>query len=411
MRIIEHVPFAVGDLSRHKLRTLLTMLGIIFGVGAVISMLSIGAGAQAEALEVIDAMGLRNIIVREKPVEQQDLYTIRERSLGLSLRDIEGLEKIAEEIVVSSPQKRIRVDRVLSESGRSEGLVLGVGRSYFQLMNLELDEGSLFDDVEQATYQRVCVLGWRARQDLFAFLEPIGRAVKINDVWFTVIGTLRPRNLTRESFQGVAIESGDSTVFIPITTSLKMFDSAKLASELDEIVLQAAPDASIEATSVLVSNVLRDLHGGESDFSLVVPEELLAQSRRTRRIFNIVMGGIAGISLLVGGIGIMNIMLASVLERTREIGVRRAVGATKRDILGQFLSESVLISLMGGLTGVILGFSIAWAVALLSEWNTVVTGFSIVLSFGFSLAVGLIFGTYPAMNAAALDPIEALRHE
>ncbi len=411
MRIIETLPSAVTDLSRHKMRTSLTMLGIIFGVGAVISMLSIGAGAQAEALEVIDAMGLRNILIREKPVEQQDLFTIRERSLGLSLRDLEGIGDVATEVEASSALKRIRADRVLSESGRSDGLVLGVGRPYFDLMNLDLAEGVLFDHAEESTFQRVCVLGSRTRLDLFAFLDPIGKPVKINDVWFTVIGTLKPRNLAKESFQGVEIESGDNTVFIPITTGLKMFDRGVLESELDEIVLRVDADGSIESASVLVSSVLKELHGGESDFTLVVPEELLAQSQRTRRIFNIVMGGIAGISLLVGGIGIMNIMLASVLERTREIGVRRAVGATRRDILAQFLSESVLISLLGGITGVLLGFSISWGVSMLSEWNTVVTGFSIALSFGFSGAVGLIFGTYPAMNAASLDPIEALRHE
>jgi putative ABC transport system permease protein len=176
-------------------------------------------------------------------------------------------------------------------------------------------------------------------------------------------------------------------------------------------VLQVAPGASIESNAVLISNVLKEAHGGERDFTVVVPEDLLEQSRRTRRIFNIVMGGIAGISMLVGGIGIMNIMLASVLERTREIGVRRAVGAKQKDIRSQFLSEAVMISLLGGLSGVILGVLIAWIVSAFFDWNTVVTTFSIALSFSFSVAVGLLFGTYPAINAASLNPIEALRHE
>jgi putative ABC transport system permease protein len=411
MPVLEYLRAAAGDLLRHKLRTFLTTLGIIFGVGAVISMLSIGAGAQAQAMEVIDAMGLRNIIVREKPVEADDLYTIRERSLGLALRDVDGIRAVAADVVAASPRKRVRVDRVLSEHGRSEGQVLGVGRDWFGLQNLRLAEGALFDRIEEDSFQRVAVLGARARRDLFAFYDPVGQAVKIHDVWFTVVGTLEPQNLSRESFQGVDIESSDSSAFIPITTALKMFDRERLESELDEVVLQVAPGASIEASSRLVADVLRDLHGGETDFTLVVPEQLLAQSQRTRRIFNVVMGGIAGISLLVGGIGIMNIMLANVLQRTREIGVRRAVGARRRDILSQFLLESVLISLLGGVMGVTLGFSIAWGVAAFSEWKTVVTGFSILLSFTFSLAVGVIFGTYPARNAAALDPIEALRYE
>ncbi len=399
------------DLMRHGLRTLLTMLGIIFGVGAVVSMLSIGAGAQAQALEIIDAMGLRNILVREKPLDAEELYTVRERSLGLSLRDIEGLRSIAPEVVAASARKQVRANRVISESGRHEGAVLGVGRDYFRLLNLETDSGSLFDRAEETGFRRVCVLGSRAAGELFAYIDPIGEAVKIGEVWFTVIGTIEPQNAGGESFQGIEIENSDSSVFIPITTALKMFDRPKLESELDEVVLQVAPGAPIPTNTILVSSVLADLHGGEADFSIVVPEELLEQSRRTRRIFNIVMGGIAGISLLVGGIGIMNIMLASVLERTREIGIRRAVGATQRDILRQFLSEAVLISTLGGVAGVMLGFTIAWTVAMFSSWATVVTGFSIALALGFSVSIGLVFGTYPAMNAAKLDPIEALRYE
>jgi putative ABC transport system permease protein len=411
MRIGEYIRSTAVDLLRHKLRTLLTMLGIIFGVGAVISMVSIGAGAQAEAMEMIDSMGLRNIILRDKPVEEQDLYTLREKSLGLSMHDLDGLRAVSPDVISSSARKRVRSNQILSAAGRSEGQVLGVNREYFALSNLRLADGSLFDDSEEIGFRRVCVLGSRARQDLFGYTDPAGQAVKINDVWFTVIGTLEPQNLGKDSFQGVELESVDNSVFVPITTALKMFDRPKLASELDEVVLQVAPGAAIETNAVLVSNVLKDLHGGEVDFTLVVPEELLAQSQKTRRLFNIVMGGIAGISLLVGGIGIMNIMLASVLERTREIGVRRAVGAKRQDIVTQFLSEAVVISGLGGFSGVLLGFSIAWGVAFFSDWNTVVTGSSVVLAFGFSLLIGLVFGTYPAYSGARLDPVEALRYE
>jgi len=411
LHLLEHLSSALTDLLRQKLRTLLTMLGIIFGVGAVISMLSIGAGAQSEAMRVIDAMGLRNILVREKPAEERDLFGLRERSLGLSLRDLQGLRDIVDGLHASAPRKRIRADRVLSEFGRSDGQVYGVGREYFSLLNLGLDHGSLFDPEEETTFQRICLLGERARRDLFPFQDPVGQAVKIHDVWFTVVGTLRSQNLGKESFQGVEVENSDNTVFIPITTALKMFDQQPLASELDELVLQVAPGASTESAAVLVNDVLGELHGGAADYTLVVPEQLLDQSRRTRRIFNIVMGGIAGISLLVGGIGIMNIMLASVVQRTREIGVRRAIGARRRDILSQFLTEAVVISLLGGLTGVALGIGIAWGVASFSEWSTVVTPFSIVVSFAFSVGIGVLFGTYPARNAARLDPIEALRYE
>ena len=411
MRILAYLKAASVELARHKMRTLLTMLGIIFGVGAVISMLSIGAGAQAEALAAIDAMGLRNVIAREKPRDEKGLYAIRERSLGLSLRDLSALSAVSSDVVATSAKRRVKVDRVLSKAGRSRGQVQGVSRSYFELMNLTMRSGTRFDETEEATFQRVCVLGDRARRDLFAFFDPIGQPVKIGEVWFTVIGTLTPQSLGQDSFQGVEIESADSAVFVPITTALKMFDRAKLTSELDEIVLQVSRDGSVGTASALTSSVLRELHGGETDFTMVVPQKLLDQSRQTRRIFNIVMGGIAGISLLVGGIGIMNIMLASVMERTREIGVRRALGATRKNIRAQFLSEAILISLLGGLSGVVLGFGISWGVAGYSDWNTVVTGFSIALSFGFSAAVGLLFGVYPAVSAARLDPIEALRSE
>ena len=411
MRVDEYVRATFVVLIRHKMRTLLTMLGIIFGVGAVISMLSIGAGAQAEAMQMIDSMGLRNIILRDKPVDEQDLYTLREKSLGLSLRDVDGLRAVSPAMVQSSARKRVRSGQILSSAGRSRGQVLGVSREYFDLYNLRLNDGSLFDALEELSFRRVCVLGNRARQDLFGYMDPSGQPIKINEIWFTVIGSLEPQNLGKDSFQGVELESADNSVFIPITTALKMFDRPKLSSELDEVVLQLSPGASIETNAILVSNVLKDLHGGETDFTLVVPEELLAQSKKTRALFNVVMGGIAGISLLVGGIGIMNIMLASVLERTREIGVRRAVGAKRRDIVVQFLSESVVLSGLGGLTGVILGFSISWGVATLSDWNTVVTCFSVILAFGFSLLLGLVFGTYPAYNGARLDPVDALRYE
>lgn len=405
----EYVTSAGQDLLRQKLRTVLTMLGIIFGVGAVISMLSIGAGAQAEALAVIDAMGLRNVIVREKPIEDEDLFRIRERSLGLSMRDLEAVRTVAPEIVAASARKRLRVDRVLSQDGRSEGQVAGVHRGYFALLNLRVASGSLFDAEEEATFQRVAVLGARAARELFGYDDAIGKPIKVNDVWFTVVGVLERQSLDQNEFQGVSVDSADAGVFVPITTALKMYDRQTLESELDEIVFQVAPDASVETTSTLIDSVVAQLHGGEADYALVVPQDLLDQSRQTRRIFNIVMGGIAGISLLVGGIGIMNIMLASVMERTREIGIRRAIGAKRRDIVAQFLCESVLISLLGGVTGIVLGFAISAGVALYSEWNTVVTGFSVVLAFGFSVAVGVIFGTYPAVRASHLDPIEALR--
>ncbi len=219
MRIGEYLRSTFIDLVRHKMRTFLTMLGIIFGVGAVISMLSIGAGAQAEAMEMIDSMGLRNIIIRDKPVEQQDLYALREKSLGLSLRDVDDLMAISPDVAQTSARKRIRSDQILSSAGRSKGQVLGVSREHFSLSNLKLEAGTLFDSLEEISFRRVCVLGSRVRQDLFGYVDPFGKAVKINEVWFTVIGSLKPQNLGKDSFQGVELESADNSVFIPITTA------------------------------------------------------------------------------------------------------------------------------------------------------------------------------------------------
>jgi putative ABC transport system permease protein len=411
MQLGENLLTAVLILFRHKLRTLLTMLGIIFGVGAVISMLSIGAGAEAESMKVIDSMGLRNIIFREKEAPEREVYTTREKSQGLTLTDIDGIRTLSPEIVRHAARKQVRTDRILALEGRTEARVLGVSHSYFSLYNLRTGSGALFDEVEEREFRRVCVLGRRSAEELFGYRDPIGRAVKINDVWFTVVGILGAQHLDREAFQGVKLESVDTDAYIPVTTALKMFDFGPLASELDEVVLQVAEGASIESNTRLVAGVLKDLHGGLEDFTVVVPEQLLAQSKRTRQIFNIVMGGIAGISLLVGGIGIMNIMLANVLERTREIGVRRAIGARRRDILIQFLTEAITISGIGGLLGVLTGCLIAWSVSILSDWHTLITGLSVILAFTFAATIGLIFGTYPAVRASRLDPIESLRYE
>ncbi|GAB4222749.1 MAG: ABC transporter permease [Acidobacteriota bacterium] len=407
--IVEYLQAASQDLLRQKLRTLLTMLGIIFGVGAVISMLSIGAGAQQRALSVIDAMGLRNVIVREKVLDDEDRYTIREKSLGLSRRDIEEVRSVVPQVVATSGKKRIDIDRVLSADARSGALAVGVEAAYFELVGLAARRGVLFDEADEAAYARVAVLGAQAARELFGYRDPLGEPIKLGDVWFTVIGVLAPQTLDEQGLEGVSVESADKSVFVPLSTALKNFDRKPLDAELDEIVFEIAPDEPVGRSAAVIAAVLRDLHGGENDFTVVVPEQLLEQSRQTRRIFNIVMGGIAGISLLVGGIGIMNIMLASVMERTREIGIRRAVGAKRRHIVAQFLSESVLISVLGGLVGVLLGFAIAWGVALFSDWSTVITGVSILLAFGFSVAVGIAFGTYPALRASRLDPIEALR--
>ncbi len=238
----------------------------------------------------------------------------------------------------------------------------------------------------------------------------MGRDVKINDLWFEVVGVAAAGG-GGDTFQGVAIGSPAREIYLPVTTALRELDREVTKSPLDEIVVRLRPGASASASAMVVRSLLERLHAGVDDYELVVPELLLEQSRRTQRLFSIVMGCIAGISLLVGGIGIMNIMLAAVLERTREIGVRRAVGATRRDIPAQFVIEASAIAVVGGLAGVVMGVVIARVIAASAGWPTVVTAFSVMLSLGVSMAVGLAAGIYPALRAASLDPIEALRHE
>jgi putative ABC transport system permease protein len=411
MTLIEALRSALRNLALHKLRTGLTMLGMIFGVGAVIAMLSIGAGAESEALEMIDAMGLRNVMVHGKDHESEELREIRKKSLGLSRRDsraiveaVPGVESVASKLAVETYQ-------VIAAGTKSKPTVYGVPHDYLTAGNLGLAEGRFFDRFEQETHAQVAIIGSQVRRDLFGYGSALGHDIKVNDVWLTVIGVLQPESLTSGEFQGVEIESSASHVLMPLPTALKKFDHDPLDDELDEIIVTLQEDADPSESASVIAALLDRLHGGADDYGLTVPQALLEQQRQTQRLFNIVMGCIAGISLLVGGIGIMNIMLATVLERTREIGIRRAVGARRSDVRNQFIIEAFAISVIGGAVGVTVGLAIARGVAAYADWTTIVTAGSILLSTGVSLAVGLVFGIYPALRAARLDPIDALGYE
>ncbi|MGH9841602.1 MAG: ABC transporter permease [Blastocatellia bacterium] len=412
MRYFNELQLAFSNLITHKLRTFLTMLGMIFGVGAVIAMLSIGAGAERESLRLIDTMGLRNIIVRDREFKTEDLKKIRENSLGLSMRDVQAINDVTPDLETWSARKRVKTFQVFSFKGKSDDSnVVGVTPSYFRMARYDLAEGSFLSDLDQKDYEQFCVIGTRVKQKLFGTQSPVGQTLKIDKMWFTVIGVLADHNLAKDEFEGVKLQDFSNDIYIPLATALKKFEPKQFESELDEMTLSLKNTDALKPSAVLVSEVLANTHGKADDYSIIVPRELLEQNQRTQRIFNIVMSCIAGISLLVGGIGIMNIMLANILERTREIGVRRAIGARRRDIWQQFLIEALSISFIGGLTGVLFGFAVSRVVALYAEWNTIVTWNSIAMSFGVSAAVGLIFGIYPAVRASRLDPVEALRYE
>jgi putative ABC transport system permease protein len=401
---------AVDNLAAHKLRSALTMLGMIFGVGAVIAMLSIGEGAERQALGMIERLGLRNVLVRARDLPDQEAQEVRQKSLGVSSRDAAAITEAVPGVELVAPRIEIEPYKVLSAAGKAHAAVYGVSARHAQLAHLELAEGRFLDPLDEKTHAQVAVIGPGVRRDLFGYGPALGQVFKVNDVWLEVVGVLAPVG-EGTSFQGVQIGSQASEVYIPVTTAERKFDRPALASPLTEIVVRLKEGTNAGEAARLIDELLVRLHGGAKDYELVIPEALLAQSRRTQRLFNVVMGCIAGISLLVGGIGIMNIMLATVLERTREIGVRRAVGARRGDIRFQFVVESFAISLIGGLMGIAVGLAIARGVALYAGWETVVTGAAIVLSTGVAMAVGLASGIYPATRAAALDPIEALRYE
>jgi putative ABC transport system permease protein len=408
---LESIRGALSNLGRRKLRSFLTMLGMIFGVGAVIAMLSIGAGAERESLRIIENFGIRNIIIQAKEFKQEELKQIRTESLGLALRDLKALEAVLQPKPLISAKRVVKTFQVISDKGRSDSRVLGVSSTFPVIQNLKLLQGSFFLPFDEDASNQVCVLGMTAKQKLFGFGDVLGQRIKINDQWSTVIGVLADANVEKQEFEGVKIQNPNNDIYIPITTSLKKFERDALDNELHELVVQVADTADLREQAAAISNLMSTMHRFVDDYSLIVPEKLLEQNQKTQGIFNIVMGAIASISLLVGGIGIMNIMLASVLERTTEIGLRRAIGARKRDIRVQFIAEALGLSLAGGLAGIVLGYAISRGVAIYSGWSTIITAASIGLSFGVSSLVGLIFGIYPAVQASNLDPIECLRYE
>ncbi len=411
MILLELAKGAAASLGRHKLRTSLTMLGMIFGVAAVLAMLSIGAGAEEEALDMITRMGLRNIVVRAKSFEESEMKVIRQDSPGLSRKDIESLRQALPAETVLGGKKTLKTYHLGSEYARADS---PGDRRQCDLSSpdqLERRGGSFFLPSDELKASQVCVLGTTSRSRLFGLSDPLGQGVKINDVWFTVIGVLADQFIEKQEFEGIKIENPNNDIFIPLGTLLTKFERDPVANELDDIIIRVPESADIAEQAAFISAMVGSMHRQIDDFTLVVPERLLTQSRQTQRIFNIVMGAIASISLLVGGIGIMNIMLASVMERTGEIGLRRALGARRRDISRQFLLEALVISVSGATVGIGLGYGISRLVSTYSGWPTIVTPLSVLLGVGVSMTVGIVFGIYPARQASYVSPIEALRYE
>ena len=407
---------AIQNLGARKLRSLLTMLGIIFGVAAVVSMLSIGAGAQQQVLAFIEQLGVRNLIVEAKEIQDtQEQLRIRQISPGLSYKDLRVIRTNVAGLSASTPRKRFTPTAILPKPRFDMPGVYGVGPEYQYIAGLKLIAGRFFDRNDNDRRAPVCVLGEGAKANLFPQKPAVGEYLKINEQWLRVIGILGTQLTLGRELSGIKATDLNNLIYMPIESVIYRLDEnnsrAALSDEIDGIYIRLDQTANVSVVSDVVHGILNASHRNEPDFRLIVPAELLAEQKRTQRIFEMVMVAIASISLLVGGIGIMNIMLASILERTHEIGVRRAVGARKRDVLRQFLVEAVLISFAGGLLGVGCGFGLSRLVAMMAGWSTIVTSSSILLAFLVSVSVGLIFGIYPASKAARLDPVEALRYE
>lgn len=455
-KVVYNFLIAVESITYNKTRALLTSLGIIFGVASVISMLAIGSGAQQEILSQLKLLGANNIIITPN-VEQQEgrvgdgdngssnegatdeeaggedgMPAKKRYSPGLTLADAESMLEHIPGVETVTPEVVVETVALRSGMRRSTKLV-GVDETYFQGVDFDLSEGSYFTAQQRIDAAPVAIIGQDIKTKFFAGEEPIGKQIKCGRLWLTVVGVLESRNVNVKSLERLGVRNFDLDVYTPISTMLLRYENRALLTaddirqaqrdrrrgienqdknynQLDRLVVRVEESSMVKPVAEVISRMLERRHYGIIDYEVVVPEVLLQQEQRTQNIFNIVLAAIASISLLVGGIGIMNIMLASVMERIREIGVRQAVGATRRDIVLQFLIEAVTLSFTGGAVGILLGMAFSYGIESFTDIQTQVSVGSVLLAFLVSVAVGVVFGLLPAKRAAEKDPVTSLRH-
>lgn len=454
-RYFHDIEIAVESIISNKLKSMLTALGIIFGVAAVIAMLAIGKGAKQEIMEQMKMVGVNNILINpiiqdQKSSSDEGEKQAKKFSRGLSMLDVEAIRETLPSVKRISPEISFNSTAVMNGVKYTAKLV-GVSNDYFHLYNLPLVSGAFFNSYQEENGIQVCIIGANIRAKFFSKVDPIGQYIKFNGIWLKVIGVLQKTTVSLTGFEEKGVNVYNDNIYIPIQTMLLRYQNralvnTKLVSEassnvmimggpgggigriivsssdansdvetnynqLDRIVVQVNETEQITPTTEILSRMLTRRHSNVKDFEITVPELLLKQQQRTKDIFNIVLGAIASISLIVGGIGIMNIMFASVMERIKEIGTRMAIGAKKMDIVVQFLSEAVLISVSGGFIGIFLGVIMAKLIEQIAGIMTIVSFFSVFIAFGVSAAVGVIFGYSPAKRASERDPIESLRYE
>ncbi|MBD0833560.1 ABC transporter permease [Aestuariibaculum sediminum] len=430
-------------IKTNKIRTFLTALGIIFGVASVITMLAIGNGAEKEILSQLELVGVNNIVISAIPDEKKEDENETEEenqknetkrfSKGLDLLDAASIKKRISNVRLVSPEI-ILSTYVINNGKQNPVKLIGVSPAFFKTSNLELRNGKYFSKHQLNKALPICIIGEKVEKKLFTGESGLGKFIKVKDVWLQIIGIIEEKFISDKAQENLGIRDVNEDIYIPTSTFLVRYRDRKIIADniyasrtnpnepkvktyrgnyhqIDKLTVQVSNSNELKATAEVLSKMLKRRHNDVLDFEITIPIQLLKQQQKTKQIFNIVLSIIAGISLLIGGIGIMNIMLASVLERTKEIGIIRAIGATEEDVVLQFLSESILISVGGGVLGIILGIIGAYVIEIFSGIETVLSWSSILVSFFIAVLVGLFFGIFPAKSAARKRPIEALRTE
>ncbi|HUX55716.1 MAG TPA: ABC transporter permease [Bacteroidales bacterium] len=412
MQFTENIHIARLGLVDHKFRSFLTMLGIIFGTASVIAMVSIGEGAKKQAIAKYQDLGISNIIIRDKDLSDTELEEVRVKfSQGLSINDAEIIHEIVPGVVDVAPQAEARLEARFADKS-SKATVIGITPSILKILNYQTDKGVFINQDHYDRQLKVCILGSVIARELFSYDNPVGQSVKLGDQWFEIIGVMQNKSLFTETVGELAARDLNNDVYIPLSTFNKRIPKENVfSSEIKQLTVKLDNSERLVESAAVIRSILNRHHFNNDDFSIVVPYELLKQEEKERRNYNLLLASIAAISLIVGGIGIMNIMLASVLERTNEIGIRRAVGGRKSDIMSQFVTEAVVLSISGGIIGVVLGISLSLGISFTTAVKTSITLYSIVIAFAFSVLVGITFGYLPAKKASNLKPIESIRHE